>query len=248
MKDLKTYRAPIDLLKERVILITGAGQGIGRIAALTYAAHGATVILHGRKVRKLESVYDEIEASGGPQPAIFPLDLEKAGDDDFATLAEAIERQLGRLDGILHNAALLSGPSPLETQTLEQWLTLLRVNLAAPAALTRACLPLLKGSTDASVIMTSDTHGHDPAAYWGGFAVAKAGVEVLVRIQAQEWEMIPGLRINVVIPGPVQSPQRSKTHPGEVKQSLRKPEDLMPAYLYLMGSDSKATRGEILYC
>jgi len=248
MKDLKTYRAPIDLLKERVILITGAGQGIGRIAALTYAAHGATVILHGRKVRKLESVYDEIEASGGPQPAIFPLDLEKAGDNDFATLAEAIERQLGRLDGILHNAALLSGPSPLETQTLEQWLTLLRVNLAAPAALTRACLPLLKGSADASVIMTSDTHGHDPAAYWGGFAVAKAGVEVLVRIQAQEWEMIPGLRINVVIPGPVQSPQRSKTHPGEVKQSLRKPEDLMPAYLYLMGSDSKATRGEILYC
>ena len=96
--------------------------------------------------------------------------------------------------------------------------------------------------------MTSDTHGHDPAAYWGGFAVAKAGVEVLVRIQGQEWETIPSLRINAVIPGPVRSPQRSRTHPGEVKQSLRQPEDLMPAYLYLMGPDSKATSGEILFC
>jgi NAD(P)-dependent dehydrogenase (short-subunit alcohol dehydrogenase family) len=248
MKDLKTYRAPMDLLKERVVLVTGAGQGIGRTAALTFAAHGATVILHGRNVKKLERVYDEIEASGGVQPAIFPLDLEKAGENEFAALSEAIETQLGRLDGILHNAALLAGPSPLETQTLEQWLAVLRINLVAPSALTRACLPLLKGSTDASVIMTSDTHGHDPAAYWGGFAVAKAGVEVLVRIQAQEWETIPSLRINAVIPGPVRSPQRSRTHPGEIKQSLRTPEDLMPAYLYLMGPDSKATSGEILFC
>jgi NAD(P)-dependent dehydrogenase (short-subunit alcohol dehydrogenase family) len=248
MKDLKTYRAPMDLLKERVVLVTGAGQGIGRTAALTFAAHGATVILHGRNVKKLERVYDEIEASGGVQPAIFPLDLEKAGDNEFAALSEAIETQLGRLDGILHNAALLAGPSPLETQTLEQWLAVLRINLVAPSALTRACLPLLKGSTDASVIMTSDTHGHNPAAYWGGFAVAKAGVEVLVRIQAQEWETIPSLRINAVIPGPVRSPQRSRTHPGEIKQSLRAPEDLMPAYLYLMGPDSKATSGEILFC
>lgn len=238
----------MDLLKERVVLVTGAGQGIGRTAALTFAAHGATVILHGRNVKKLERVYDEIEASGGVQPAIFPLDLEKAGDNEFAALSEAIETQLGRLDGILHNAALLAGPSPLETQTLEQWLAVLRINLVAPSALTRACLPLLKGSTDASVIMTSDTHGHNPAAYWGGFAVAKAGVEVLVRIQAQEWETIPSLRINAVIPGPVRSPQRSRTHPGEIKQSLRAPEDLMPAYLYLMGPDSKATSGEILFC
>jgi NAD(P)-dependent dehydrogenase (short-subunit alcohol dehydrogenase family) len=248
MKDLKTYRAPMDLLKERVVLVTGAGQGIGRTAALTFAAHGATVILHGRNVKKLERVYDEIEASGGVQPAIFPLDLEKAGENEFAALSEAIETQLGRLDGILHNAALLAGPSPLETQTLEQWLAVLRINLVAPSALTRVCLPLLKGSTDASVIMTSDTHGHNPAAYWGGFAVAKAGVEVLVRIQAQEWETIPSLRINAVIPGPVRSPQRSRTHPGEIKQSLRTPEDLMPAYLYLMGPDSKATSGEILFC
>lgn len=248
MNNFKNYRASPDLLKDRVILVTGAGQGIGRIAALTYAAHGATVILHGRRVEKLERVYDEIEAGGGVQPAIFPLDLEKAGDKDFQAIAHAIKLQLGRLDGILHNAALIFSLTPLENQTLEQWLSMLRVNLVAPFALTRACLPLLKASPDASVIMTSETHGHDPAAYWGGFAVAKAGLEVLAKIQAQEWEMLANLRVNVIIPGPVHTPQRTRTHPGEVKQDLRPPEDLMPGYLYLMGPDSKAVRGQTLFC
>lgn len=248
MNEFKDYSAPKDLLKNRVILVTGAGQGIGRTAALTYAAHGATVILHGRNIKKLENVYDEIEAGGGAQPAIFPLDLEKAEDKDFAAIAQAIKLQLGRLDGILHNAALLFSLTPLEAQTLEQWLALLRVNLVAPFALTRACLPLLKASPDASVIMTSDTHGHVPAAYWNGFAVAKAGMEALVKIQAQEWEILPNLRINVLIPGPVHTPQRTRTHPGEVKQGMRQPEDLMPYYLYLMGPDSKAVSGKTVLC
>ncbi|MGH8763176.1 MAG: SDR family oxidoreductase, partial [Nitrosospira sp.] len=149
---------------------------------------------------------------------------------------------------ILHNAALMFGLTPLENQTLEQWLTLLRVNLVAPFGLTRACLPLLKVSPDASVIMTSDVRGHDPAAYWGGFAVAKAAAEALVKIQAQEWEMLPNLRINVLIPGPVHTPQRIRTHPGEVKQELPQPQDLMPSYLYLMGPASKAASGTTVFC
>ncbi|WP_072293926.1 YciK family oxidoreductase [Nitrosovibrio sp. Nv17] len=248
MSGFDDYRAPSNLLEGRVILVTGAGQGIGRVAALAYAAHGATVILHGRRVEKLEGVYDEIEAHGGAQPAIFPLDLEKAEDTDFQALAQAIRLQLGRLDGILHNAALMFNLAPLENQTLAQWVALLRVNLVAPFALTRACLPLLKAAPDASVIMTSETHGHDPAAYWGGFAVAKAGLEALGKIQSQEWGKFPNLRLNVLVPGPVQAPQRTRTHPGEAKQTLRRPEDLMPRYLYLMGPDSRAVRGQTLVC
>lgn len=243
---MKNYHAPQDLLKDRVILVTGAGQGIGKTAALTFAAHGATVILHGRSVKKLELVYDEIEAAGGPQAAIFPLNLEKAEGKDYEAMAQAIEQQLGRLDGILHNAAKIDRPQPLEDQNLEQWLSLLRVNLAAPFALTRACLPLLKASPDAAILMTSETHGHVPTAFWGAFAVAKSGVETLVKIWAQEMEIHPNLRINAVVPGPVQSPQRTRTFPGENRDSLPKAESLMPLYLYLMGQDSRGTSGQII--
>lgn len=240
---IKNYQAPPDLLKNRVILVTGAGQGIGKTAALAFAAHGATVILHGKSTRKLEKVYDEIEAADHPKPAIFPLDLEKAGDADFEALAQAIGEQLGRLDGILHNASRIGRPQPLAAQTLEQWLYFLRINLAAPFALTRACLPLLLASPDASVVMTSETHGHTPSPFWGGFAVSKAGLEFLVKMWALELDNASTLRINAVIPGPVRSPQRTLTHPAEVRDRLPAPSDLMPAYLYLMGEGSRGASG-----
>lgn len=248
MSKFENYTAPENLLQDRVILVTGAGQGLGRAAALAYASHGATVILHGRKVKKLESVYDEIEAIGKAQALIYPLDFERAEEKDFLTLAQAIAAQLGRLDGILHNAAMLPGLSPLEHQSVAQFHALLLVNLLAPFALTRACLPLLKASPDASIIMTSSSHALNPSAYWGGFAVAKAGVEALMKIQADEWDALPNLRINAVVPGAVNSPQRVITHPGEVKQTMRKPEDLMAVYLYLMGMDSRDVNGQTLMC
>lgn len=248
MNELERYLAPDDLLKNRVILITGAGQGLGRAAALAYARHGATVILHGRKVKKLEQVYDEIEAIGKAQALIYPLDLERAEDKDFLIIAEAIAEQLGRLDGILHNAALLTGLSPLDHQTVAQFRALLQVNLIAPFALTKACLPLLKNSPDASVIMTSSSHALKPTAYWGGFAVAKSGLDTLMKIQADEWELMPNLRINSIVPGVVNSPQRVITHPGEIKQTMRPPEDLMNTYLYLIGPDSKGVSGQTFLC
>ena len=241
----RNYRPPEGLLKDRVIIVTGAGQGLGHRAALTYAAHGATVVLHGRKVAKLELLYDEIIGRNWPEPVIFPLDLAEASDTDFEAMAEAIKRQLGRLDGILHNAAMVSPLTPLANQQLNQWTALLRVNLVAPFALTRACLGLLQRAPDASIILTSDSHGHAPAAYWGGFAVAKAGLEIMAHIWAQELEMHPNVRINALVPGPVASPQRAATHPGEVKASLATPESLMPCYLYLMGGDSQGVSGRI---
>jgi NAD(P)-dependent dehydrogenase (short-subunit alcohol dehydrogenase family) len=248
MIDLKEYSPPKDLLKERVILVTGAGRGIGRAAAISFAAHGATVILHGRDVGRLESVYDEIEAAGGPRATILPLDLATARDRDFENMALAIESQLKRLDGILHNASHFSHLSTLDDQRLEEWLTLLRVNLAAPFALTRACTYLLRASPDASVALCSETHAMEPGAFWGGFAVAKSGLATLAKIQAQEWEHFSNLRVNVIVPGKVDSPQRQRTHPGESRDGRRRPEALMPAYLYLMGPDSRGTSGQAIYC
>lgn len=239
------YQAPHDLLKERVILVTGAGQGLGQTAARTFAAHGATVILTGRNEKRLNATYDAVTDAGHPEPVMFPLDLEKATDRDFADMAEAIGGQLGRLDGILHNAARFDVLGPLELETLDQWLGTLRVNLAAPFALTRACLPLLKAAADASIVMTSETHGRAPTAYWGVFGISKWGIEALVKTWAQELEITPQVRINALVPGPVQSPQRMKTHPAEVRQTLPTADWLMPTYLYLIGPDSRGRSGEV---
>jgi NAD(P)-dependent dehydrogenase (short-subunit alcohol dehydrogenase family) len=248
MPELKNYPPGSDLLAGRVILVTGASRGIGRVAALTFAAHGATVVLHGRDVVALEDVYDEIENKGFAQPAAIPLDLDKATSRDYDGLAYAIESQLGRLDGILHNAAQLEKLSPLDQQSPEEWNRMLRVNLVAPFALTQACARLLKAAPDASVIFTLESHGQVPAAFWGGYAVAKAGLEALMKIQADEWREYAHLRANGLVPGPVASPSRAKTHPGEVAALQRQPEDLMRTYLYLIGPDSRGVSGTLVSC
>jgi len=248
MTRTRDYKPKPDLLKDRVILVTGATRGIGRVAAMTFAAHGATVVLHGRDETALAKVYDAIQSRGHPEPAAIPLDLEHAGTREFDSLAYAIESRLGKLDGLLHNAAHFEKLATLEHQTAKEWTRTLLVNLIAPFSLTQACARLLKTSPDASVVFTSETHGHLPAPYWGGYAVSKAGLEALMKVQAAEWENLPHLRANVVIPGPVDSPLREKTHPGEVAASRRKPENLMPTYLYLIGPDSRGVSGRIIEC
>lgn len=241
---MKYFPAP-DLLKDRVILVTGAGQGIGKTAALHYAQHGATILLLGRNQKRLDAVYDEIVDAGYSEPMSLKLDLGKADDKEFEAMAHAIFEQLGRLDGILHNAARFEGLIPLESQTLEPWLNILRVNLAAPVALTRACWPLLTRAPDASVVFISETHGHSPKAFWGAFAVSKAGVEATLKIWADEIAPYPNLRMNAIVPGPVRSPQRLISHPAENRDELASIESLMPLYLYLMGADSRGQSGRI---
>lgn len=245
---MKNYHPPVDLLANRVILVTGASSGLGRAASLAFAHHGATVALLARDEAKLEAVYDEIVAAGGPEPAMFPYDLAAADDRSLETLAGTIAHHLKRLDGLLHSAHQFYSLTPLELQTLEQWQTLMRVNLVAPFALTRACLPLLRQAPDASVIFTGETHGHTPSAYWGGYAVAKSGLESLTRIWADELASEENLRINTLIPGQVATTLRAKTYPGLAVESVPTPEQLMPWYLHLMGPDSRAVRGQIVEC
>jgi len=244
---MKDYQAPPQHLAGRVILVTGAGQGIGRAAALTFAAQGASIILAGRQVSKLEAAYDEIAAKGLPEAVIFPIDLNSAKEQDYANMAQSIYQQLGRLDGILHNAAHYDNLSPLEIQTMAQFEQMLRVNLTAPFALTKACLPLLQRAADASVIYTSTSAALTPTAYWGGHAISKHAAMHMMQIWTQELEKTaPHLRFNTVIPGAIQSPQRKKSHPGEVHEHLPTAESLMPIYQYLMGEDSKGVSGNTL--
>ncbi len=245
---MKDYLPRPDLLAGRVILVTGASSGLGRAASLAFARHGATVALLARDAARLETVYDEIVAAGGPEPAMFPYDLAAADDRSLETLAGTIAHHLNRLDGLLHSAHQFYSLTPLELQTLEQWQTLMRVNLIAPFALTRACLPLLKQAADASVIFTGETHGHQPSAYWGGYAVAKSGLETLTRIWTDELGAEQTVRINTLIPGQVATTLRSRTHPGLAPETVPRADDLMACYLYLMGADSCAVRGQIVEC
>lgn len=227
-------------LEGRVVLITGATGGVGRPLALACANAGATVVLHGRIVRKLEALYDEITAAKLPEPIILPLDLAHAEAADFANVANALDAQLGRLDALVHTAAMLGSLGPLEHQSFDSWLALLRVNVAAPMGLTRIVFPLLARAPDASVVFTLDSRGQEPRAYWGGYAVTKAAIAALARELSDEWEHRSNLRVNAVVPGPISSPLRRQTHPGEDSTRLPTPDALAPLYRHLIAGQSKA--------
>jgi len=231
-------------LHKRTLLITGAGNGIGAAVACACAAQGATVILLDKVVRSLEAVYDRIEAAGGPQPAIYPMDLEGATEKDYFDLATTIETEFGCLDGLLHNAAMLGALVPLTHFESELWYRIMQINLNAPFMLTRACLSPLMKSEDASVVFCSDRVGRKGKAYWGAYAVSKAANENLMQILADELETNTHIRVNSIDPGPVATALRSLAYPGENPEQLAKPGDVVQPFLYLLGSDSRGTSGE----
>lgn len=240
------YSAPAHLLKDRIILVTGSGDGIGKVAAKTYAQFGATVILLGKTLEKLEVVYDEIEQDNGPQPAIYPMNLESATGKDFEDMQTTLDKEFGRLDGILHNAALLGSLMPIAQYDMEHWKKVMQVNLNAPYMLTRMSLPLLEKSDNASVIFTSDDVGIKGKAYWGAYGISKSASDNMMQILADEMDVNTSMRFNSINPGKVATTMRSKAFPGENPNTIARPEEIMSSYLYLMGDDSKSVNGQII--
>lgn len=243
---MKDYQAAADLLKDRVILVTGAGDGIGRAVARQLAVHGATVILLGRTIRKLEQLYDEIEKNSAPKPAIYPMNLEGATPKDYADLARVLDTEFGRLDGLLHNAALFEGLTPLANYDIELWYRILQANLNAPFLLTQTLLGLLNRSADASVVFTADRVSEEGRAYWGAYAVAKGGAETLMKILASELETNTPIRVNSIDPGRVRTGLSLRAYPGRPPTEWSDPEVVLSTYLYLLGPDSKGVTGQIL--
>ncbi|MCP5131206.1 MAG: YciK family oxidoreductase [Pseudomonadales bacterium] len=239
----ENYSPTPDLLRGKTILVTGAGDGIGRAAALAYAAHGATVILLGRTESKLERVYDDIEASGGPKPALVALDLATATEDNIIHLASGLAQEFPHLDGLLHNASILGERRPIESASYASWLDVMQVNVNAQFLLTRYMLPLLQRAPTASIVFTSSGVGRTGKAYWGAYAVSKFATEGFMQVLASELENTSRVRVNSLNPGATNTAMRRTAYPGEQPTDNPAPEEIMASYLYLMGDDSCGVTG-----
>lgn len=245
--DPRHYQVRPNLLQERVILITGAGAGIGRAISLACAAHGATVLLLGRTVSKLEKVYDDILEIGQQRPAICPMDLGLAQGPAYDELTQKIDKEYGRLDGLVHNASLLGDRTPIEQYDIGKWQAVMHVNVNAAFILTRVCLPLLKRPKDASLIFTSSGVGRTGRAYWGAYAVSKFATEGLSQVLADELSGTT-VRANAINPGKTRTNMRLQAYPAEDRSTLAEPEDIMAPYLYLLGPDSVEVNGQSIDC
>ncbi len=242
--DFLAYQAPANCLNDRIIVITGAGAGIGRAIALACAKAGATVVLLGRTMQKLESVYDEIEQAGGAQPAIFPINLESATEQDYTQLKAVLNEEFGRIDGLLHNAAKLGPNTPIEQYNAMEWQAVMQVNALAPFMLTQALLPLLKGSNDASILFTGSAVGYQGRAYWGAYAASKATTENLMQTLADEQSELSNIRVNSINPGATRTQMRADAYPAEHPNDVTPPEAHANQYLYLLGPASQGVNGQ----
>jgi len=236
------YHPKSDLLNDRIILVTGAGDGIGREAALSYARFGARVILLGRTESKLQSVQQEI-ANASLRPAkIITLDLLTASQQDCHNVATTIAEWVPHLDGVLHNAGLLSEIVPMAEIKLEDWNNVMQVNVNATFMLTQALLPLLLKSANASLVFTSSSVGRQGRSGWGIYSVSKFATEGMMQVLAEEYKQT-NLRVNCINPGGTRTKMRASAFPDEDAKKLKTPAEIMPLYLYLMGDDSRRKTG-----
>lgn len=240
----ENYSSKPQCLAGKIIIVTGAGDGIGRVAAKTFAAQGATVVLMGRTLAKLERVYDEIEKDGHPQPAIFPINLESAIEKDYDDMCNALEETFGRIDGLLHNAADLGERTPISNYSVNAWLRCMQINVNAPFMMTQALLPLLERAENASILFTSSSVAYQGRSFWGGYAASKAAAENLMQTLADELQGTSKIRVNSINPGGTRTKMRAAAYPGEDPATVKTADALMPAYLYLLGNDSVGVTGK----
>ena len=242
--DPREYTYPDDILRNRIVLITGASDGIGKALALHAASLGAQVILHGRSVPKLEKVYDAIEdIEDAPRPSIAVMDLESANAESYTTLAQSIEAEFGRLDGLVLNASILGERYSIEQYDAVLWQKVMHVNVTSIFAMTQVFLPLLQKSADPSVIFTSSGVGRTGRAHWGAYAVSKFATEGFSQVLADEHRH-GKLRSNCINPGATRTNMRLAAFPAEDRDALKRPEDILAPYIFLLGPDSKGVTGE----
>ena len=236
--DPKNYSPKSSCLKDKVILITGASDGIGKQAAITFASYGSETILIGKDLGKLEKTYNEIKELGYLEPTIHAMDHTTSSENDYIEVISAIESEFGKLDGLLCNAGILGSKKSLSQYDYKTWKKVLKVNLDATFLLTKNALPLLKKQKNASIVLTTSGVGRKGRAFWGAYSVSKFGVESLTQILHEELERISKVRVNSINPGAIRTDMRKEAYPAEDPNELLSPLDIMNAYLYLMSDDS----------
>lgn len=216
-------------LAGRLALVTGATRGIGRAVALAYAREGAHLILVGRTAGALEELDDEIRSLGG-NATLLTLNLKQ--HDKIDALGPTIYQRWQKLDILVGNGGILGPLSPLGHVAADAWDEVLSVNLTANWRLIRTLDPLLRRSEAGRAIFVSSGAAVRRAAYWGPYAVSKAGLEALAVTYAHEVANTP-VRVNVINPGPTRTNMRAKAFPGENAASLKPPEAVTPTFVRL---------------
>jgi len=241
--DWQGFQADKNEYTDKVMMVTGAADGIGKAVTIALSEQGVTVLMLDKKSRHLEKLSDEIVERGFQEPIILPIDLMEITPESATELAQAVHDDIGKLDGLLHNAAELGSPSPLDQYDMEYWNAVMHTNLQAPYILTRALLPLLKQSHTTNLLFTSADVGREALAYWGAYSIAYAGIEAQMKIWSEELESVSNIKVNSIDPGPVRTSFRRRSHPGESQEALASPQSITPAYLKLL-SVNNAHHGE----
>ena len=232
-------------LKGKVIMVTGANRGFGLAITQDLAKAGATVIMLGRDLGSLEYVYDAVVDAGFAEPILYPLDLEGATPEQYQELQDNVGRQFGRLDGLIHNAAILGTMMPIEQYDIKLWYSTIQINLSAPFMLTQFLIPLLNKADDARVLFVSAEQGREAKAYWGAYGVSKFGIEGFSKTLSEELEKTH-IRVNSLDPGHMSTEMRRTAYPAEDSSKIPPPESKSPAIVYLMLPENSNIHGQQL--
>ena len=238
-----SYKAPDNLLKDKVILVSGGGSGIGREAGLTFSAFGAEVILLGKNSSNLNETYSLFEKNNLKKPVLQSMDFETAKEQDYKKISEEVYKEFGKLDGLLNNASILGVKTSIQNYDFKEWRRVSKINFESALLLTRSLLPILQIPDNSSIVFTSSGVGKKGRAYWGAYAISKFATEGLVQILSEELEKTSGIRVNAINPGAVRTKMRAEAYPAEDPKNLKQPKEVMNAYLFLMGMDSLGITG-----
>lgn len=242
--ELENLHFPIDILKGKTIVITGAGSGIGRQTAKSLSNRGTNLILLSKDQAKLESLYDEINSDNSRNISIQPIDFEKVQEREFVKISEAIKEEHSIVDGLINNAGILGEKKPLEQYNFSSWSNVLQVNLNASFLITKNLIPLLKKSSNGSILFTSSGVGRKGRAYWGAYSISKFATEGMMQIFSEELQNTSNIRVNCINPGPVRTKMRELAYPAEKPEVNPLALEIMQNYLYLMSDLSVGINGQ----